>query len=399
MEAVSSASGSGYVPSNSIGFCVANTVKSSGSSCEVPSTVTRRSCIASSSAACVLAGARLISSPSTRSPKIGPGRKLKTTGAVSRLTPVMSDGMRSGVNWMRRNSSPSASARARTSRVFAVPGTPSSNTIRPARQQRGDRLAHRVVLGQPTAVRETVAALRRGAVLLEGVPGTAKTLLVRALALALGLEFRRIQFTPDLMPSDITGVSLLTGAGRVQLPPRTDLRRPGARRRDQPRARQDPGRAARGHAGAAGDRGRHLARAARELHGVRDAEPDRVRGHVSAARGGAGSLPGEGARGVSGGAGGAGDPRAGAGRLRGGSPAELRDRARGGRRGLARLRDAVRRVRVEPSLVAYITSIVRATRARRCSRWGHRRAAASHCSRWRRRPRCSTAGPTWYRTM
>ena len=71
-----------------------------------------------------------------------------------------------------------------------------------------------VVLGQPAAVRETVAALlARGHVLLEGVPGTAKTLLVRTLALALGLEFRRIQFTPDLMPSDITGVNLLTGPG------------------------------------------------------------------------------------------------------------------------------------------------------------------------------------------
>jgi MoxR-like ATPase len=46
-------------------------------------------------------------------------------------------------------------------------------------------------------------------VLLEGVPGTAKTLLVRALSQALGLDFRRIQFTPDLMPADITGVSML----------------------------------------------------------------------------------------------------------------------------------------------------------------------------------------------
>ena len=71
-----------------------------------------------------------------------------------------------------------------------------------------------VVLGQPDAVRESVAALlARGHVLLEGVPGTAKTLLVRVLSLALGLEFRRIQFTPDLMPSDITGVSLLSGQG------------------------------------------------------------------------------------------------------------------------------------------------------------------------------------------
>ncbi len=71
-----------------------------------------------------------------------------------------------------------------------------------------------VVLGQQAAVRESVAALlARGHVLLEGVPGTAKTLLVRSLSLALGLDFRRIQFTPDLMPSDITGVSLLTGQG------------------------------------------------------------------------------------------------------------------------------------------------------------------------------------------
>jgi MoxR-like ATPase len=71
-----------------------------------------------------------------------------------------------------------------------------------------------VVLGQPEALRDAVAALvARGHVLLEGVPGTAKTLLVRSLGLALGLEFRRIQFTPDLMPSDITGVNLLSGQG------------------------------------------------------------------------------------------------------------------------------------------------------------------------------------------
>jgi MoxR-like ATPase len=71
-----------------------------------------------------------------------------------------------------------------------------------------------VVLGQDAAVRDAVAALiARGHVLLEGVPGTAKTLLVRALSLALGLDFRRIQFTPDLMPSDITGVNLLAGGG------------------------------------------------------------------------------------------------------------------------------------------------------------------------------------------
>jgi MoxR-like ATPase len=78
----------------------------------------------------------------------------------------------------------------------------------------------RVVLGQPEAVRDAVAALiARGHVLLEGVPGTAKTLLVRALSQVLSLEFRRIQFTPDLMPSDITGVNLLAGSGTFTFRP------------------------------------------------------------------------------------------------------------------------------------------------------------------------------------
>ena len=70
-----------------------------------------------------------------------------------------------------------------------------------------------VVLGQESATREAVVALlARGHVLLEGVPGTAKTLLARTLALALDVRFQRIQFTPDLMPADITGISILAGA-------------------------------------------------------------------------------------------------------------------------------------------------------------------------------------------
>ena len=77
-----------------------------------------------------------------------------------------------------------------------------------------------VVLGQEAATREVVVCLlARGHVLLEGVPGTAKTLLVRALALALDVRFQRIQFTPDLMPADITGVSLLTGTHEFRFRP------------------------------------------------------------------------------------------------------------------------------------------------------------------------------------
>jgi MoxR-like ATPase len=69
------------------------------------------------------------------------------------------------------------------------------------------------VLGQEAATREVlVCLLARGHILLEGVPGTAKTLLVRTLALALDVRFVRIQFTPDLMPADITGITMLSGA-------------------------------------------------------------------------------------------------------------------------------------------------------------------------------------------
>src|SRR5947199_6591315 len=64
----------------------------------------------------------------------------------------------------------------------------------------------KAVVGQEAVVSGLVIALLcRGHVLLEGVPGVAKTLLVRTLAAALALEFKRVQFTPDLMPGDVTG--------------------------------------------------------------------------------------------------------------------------------------------------------------------------------------------------
>ena len=68
----------------------------------------------------------------------------------------------------------------------------------------------KVVRGQDRVIRQmAVTLLARGHALLEGVPGTAKTLAVRALARTLGLRFGRVQFTPDLMPTDLIGVSLL----------------------------------------------------------------------------------------------------------------------------------------------------------------------------------------------
>jgi MoxR-like ATPase len=68
----------------------------------------------------------------------------------------------------------------------------------------------RVIVGQDDAVEHLlVSMLVGGHCLITGLPGTAKTLMIRTLAQALGLTFRRIQFTPDLMPTDVTGTDVL----------------------------------------------------------------------------------------------------------------------------------------------------------------------------------------------
>jgi MoxR-like ATPase len=77
----------------------------------------------------------------------------------------------------------------------------------------------KVVVGQDEAVEQIlVAAAVGGHVLLEGVPGVAKTLMANAAARALGIDFRRAQFTPDMLPSDLTGTVALR-AGEMQFRP------------------------------------------------------------------------------------------------------------------------------------------------------------------------------------
>ena len=69
--------------------------------------------------------------------------------------------------------------------------------------------AGRIILGKKTQIRQAVACLlARGHLLIEDIPGVGKTTLAHALATSLGLQFQRIQFTSDLLPADIIGVSI-----------------------------------------------------------------------------------------------------------------------------------------------------------------------------------------------
>jgi MoxR-like ATPase len=90
------------------------------------------------------------------------------------------------------------------------PGEAEIKTFIEIVQQLEDELCS-IVVGQERVIRELLLALFSGGhVLLEGVPGLGKTLLVRTLSEALELKFARIQFTPDLMPADIVGTTIVT---------------------------------------------------------------------------------------------------------------------------------------------------------------------------------------------
>ncbi|MEX0775553.1 MAG: MoxR family ATPase [Phycisphaeraceae bacterium] len=98
--------------------------------------------------------------------------------------------------------------------------SPANPSVRPEDQQAAQFLIHanklitqelaKFIVGQDDVIEQLIiAVLARGHCLLEGVPGLAKTLMIRSLADVMELSFRRIQFTPDLMPSDITGTDII----------------------------------------------------------------------------------------------------------------------------------------------------------------------------------------------
>jgi len=92
-----------------------------------------------------------------------------------------------------------------------IPPAPGSAAVSTANALRERSLAEvrRAVVGQDDALELMLCGLLAGGhVLLEGVPGVAKTLMAKALAMSIGADFKRIQFTPDLMPADILGTSI-----------------------------------------------------------------------------------------------------------------------------------------------------------------------------------------------
>ena len=145
----------------------------------------------------------------------------------------------------------------------------------------------KVIVGHDEVITHVLIGLFAGGhVLLEGVPGLGKTLLIKTLAESLDLTFSRIQFTPDLMPGDIIGTNMIVedeaGAEALPVPARAHLRQHPARRRGEPRDAEDAVGAARGDAGGQ----RSPCRGTRNplpaaLLRARHAEPDRDGGHLS----------------------------------------------------------------------------------------------------------------------
>ena len=146
--------------------------------------------------------------------------------------------------------------------MTSAPPTPDHEALTP--RQAGERAADvlaeitTAVVGKPEPLALVMLGILAGGhVLIEDLPGLGKTLLARSFATSLGLDFRRIQFTPDLLPSDVTGAPFYDQRVRRHgVPARAGVHQPAARRRDQPHPAQDPGGAAGGHGRVAGVRRR-----------------------------------------------------------------------------------------------------------------------------------------------
>ncbi len=223
----------------------------------------------------------------------------------------------------------------------------------------------KVIVGQDATVTGLMLALLcRGHVLLEGVPGVAKTLLVRALAASLSLDMKRMQFTPDLMPSDVTGSLVFDARAAAfefrQGPVFTNLFLADEINRTPPKTQASLLEVMEERQVSVEGTPRPLPGA---VPGRGHPEPDRVRGHLPAAGGATGPVPVQAHRPAA-------DPRRGA-RRASGAPRRLRPPQPGRRRsGPGRRppptspRPAPGRLRVQVAdgVLAYVVDLCRSTR-------------------------------------
>ena len=147
----------------------------------------------------------------------------------------------------------------------------------------------RVVQGKPDVVRlALVVLLAEGHLLIEDVPGVGKTTLAKALAASIDATVRRIQFTPDLLPSDVTGVAVYDQESReFEFKPGAIFANVVVADEINRASPEDAVGAAGVHGGAPGHRRRRQLRAGPAVPGDGDAEPARDGGHLSPARGAA----------------------------------------------------------------------------------------------------------------
>lgn len=142
----------------------------------------------------------------------------------------------------------------------------------------------RAVVGKDDVVELMLTALLcEGHVLIEDVPGVGKTTLASALARSLSCSFKRIQFTPDITPSDITGFTMPSLSGEMQYHPGAIMSQIVLARRNQPHLSENAVRAAGGYGRAAGDGGRRDLSPRAALYGAGDAEPGGFCRHLSPA--------------------------------------------------------------------------------------------------------------------